>query len=214
MMAKPESQGNDEALERRLNLYLLGEAVEKLVRLQQVLTRQQVFVGAERKESEYAGVINPLLQVLDDQAERLNINSARIASFVRGETLDEEQQTALVGIIQTVINVVLTLHELLVLLPREAPEPQVFLVLEGCFGDEWQETSVIMTNALSSYEYRIEDVLEKLEDIGQHDLTQMRSLLKGFTRAGSVLAQAFVDRDNPLAWAVLAHEYGHALRRS
>jgi hypothetical protein len=36
-------------------------------------------------------------------------------------------------------------------------------------------------------------------------------MLKGFTRSGSVLAQAFVDRDNPLAWAVLAHEYGHAL---
>ena len=36
-------------------------------------------------------------------------------------------------------------------------------------------------------------------------------MLKRFTRRGSVLAQAFVDRDNPLAWPVLAHEYGHAL---
>jgi len=210
MMAKPESHDNNEALERRRVLYLLGEGVEKLVRLRQVLARQQVFVRAEHKESEYANVISPLLHVLADQAERLSINSDRIASFISGKS-SEEQRTALAGIIQTVINVVLTLHELLVLLPREAPEPQVFLVLQDCFKDEWRHTSVIMTNALSSYEYRIEDVLEKLEDIGQHELIHWRGLLKGFTRAGSVLAQAFVDRDNPLSWAVLAHEYGHAL---
>jgi hypothetical protein len=212
MKAKPETQENNDALERWRIIYLLAEAVEKLVRLQQVLVRQQVFVEADHKESGYAGVINPLLLVLSDQAERLSINAARIASFVRGEALGEEQRTALAGIIQTVINVVLTLHELLVLLPREAPEPQVFLMLRDCFKDKWQDdTSVIMTNALISYEYRIVDVLEKLEDIGQHELTQLRCLLKGVTRASSVLAQAFVDRDNPLAWAVLAHEYGHAL---
>jgi hypothetical protein len=192
-------------------LISLAEAVEKLVRLQQVLGRHRLFVDVRDKESGYAGVIDPLLVVLDGQAETLIRNSARISSLIRGEALGEEQRIALAGIVQAVINVVLTLHELLVLLPREAPEPQVFRVLRDCFTSEWRNTSVIMTNALSSYEYRIEDVLEKLEDIGQYELTRYKGLLKGFTRAGSVLAQAFVDRSNPLSWPVLAHEYGHAL---
>ncbi len=211
MTALPESQQDDDALDRLCVLFSLGEAVEKLVRLQQVLGRQRLFVDFRDRESGYAGVIDPLLHVLNEQAETLSRNSARIFSLIRGELSDEAQRIALAGIVQAVINVVLTLHELLVLLPRETPEPQVFRVLRGCFKDEWQNTSVIMTNTLSSYEYRIEDVLEKLEDIGQHELTRYRGLLKGFTRAGSVLAQAFVDRRNPLAWPVLAHEYGHAL---
>jgi hypothetical protein len=211
MTSIPEPRPDGSALERLRVLISLGEAVEKLVRLQQVLGRQRLFVDAREQESGYAGVIDPLLLVLNGQAETLGRNSARISSLIRGEALDEGQRIALAGIIQTVINVVLTLHELLVLLPREAPEPQVFRVLRDCFKDEWRNTSVIMTNALASYEYRIEDVLEKLEDIGQHELTRYKGLLKGFTRAGSVPAQAFVDRSNPLAWPVLAHEYGHAL---
>jgi hypothetical protein len=117
-------------------------------------------------------VIDPLLLVLSGQAETLARNSVRISTLLRGEALEEEQRIALAGIIQAVINVVLTLHELLVLLPREAPEPQVFRALRDCFGGEWRNTSVIMTNALSSYEYRIEDVLEKLEDIGQYEVTR------------------------------------------
>jgi hypothetical protein len=209
-MTKPESQEN-ETLERRRTLYLLGEAVEKLVRLRNILARQRTFVEAHHKRSEYAGVIDPLSSALEDQTVTLTRNSSRIASFLRMKPLDEKEEAALPGILQKVINVVLALHEVLILLPREAAEPQLFYMLRDCFKEEWQDTSVIMTNALTSYEYRIEDVLENLKDIGQHDLTHWKDLLKGFTRSGSVLAQAFVDRDNPLAWAVLAHEYGHAL---
>ena len=209
-MTKSESQSK-EALERRRVLYLLGTAVEKLLRLRAILARQRTFVEANNKQSEYSGVIAPLDGELEEQAEVLNRNSPRIASFLRNGPLDEKEKAALPGILQKVINVVLGLHEVLILLPRETVEPQVFQVLQDCFGEEWQHSSVIMTNALTSYEYRIEDVLENLKDLGQNELTHWKGLLKGFTRSGSVLAQAFVDRDNPLAWSVLAHEYGHAL---
>jgi hypothetical protein len=163
------------------------------------------------KKSEYAGVIDPLFSELEDQAAVLVRSSPRIASFLRNEPLGEVETAALPGILQKVIDVVFGLHEVLILLPREAAEPQVFHVLQDCFKGEWRDPSVIMTNALTSYEYRVEDILQNLEDLGQHGPKRWRRLLKGFTRAGSVLAQAFIDRDNPLAWAVLAHEYGHAL---
>jgi hypothetical protein len=50
-----------------------------LVRLQQVLGRQRLFVDARDKQSGsgYAGVIDPLLLVLTEQAETLGRNSAR-----------------------------------------------------------------------------------------------------------------------------------------
>jgi hypothetical protein len=210
MMAKPESQESNEALEHRRVLYLLGEAVEKLVRLRQVLARQRVFVEAGNEKPEYPSVIDPLSKALEKQSQRLAINSARIASFLRRQPLSEEERVALRGILQSVINVVLGFHEALILLPRETVEPQVFRVLRDCFKEEWKPTPVIMTNALTSYEYRIEDVLVNL-DIGQGELEEWTRLLRGFTRGGSILAQAFLDRDNPLAWAVLSHEYGHAL---
>jgi hypothetical protein len=209
MMENLDLSEDTEALERRWTLYLLGEAVEKLARLRRILTRQRRFVDVDTRE--YAGVIEPLFSQLEDQEERLVLNSARISSLLRKEFLDEAQLIALQTILKTVIAVVLSVHELLILLPREAVEPQVFLLLRECFGNAWRPTSVVMANALSSYEYRIDDLLDELEGIGQDQLKQWRAMLKGFTRSGSVLAQAFVDRDNPLAWAVLTHEYGHAL---
>jgi hypothetical protein len=207
MMEKPEPQENNEALERRRILYLLGEAVEKLVRLRQVLARQRIFVEAGREKLEFPSVIDPLDKAAEKQSETLTINSVRIASFLRKQPLREGEEAALPGILQSVINVVLGLHDALILLPRETVEPQVFRVLQDCFKEEWRPTPVVMTNALTSYEYRIDDVLDKL-DIGQRELEEWARLLKGFTRGGSILAQAFMDRANPL---VLSHEYGHAL---
>jgi hypothetical protein len=192
-------------------LFALGDAVEKLLRLRGILYRQRAFVEARGKRPEYAGVIDPLLGTLDEQIELLFINSDRIGRFLSNRPLDPVESAALPGILQKVIDVVLGLHELLILLPREAVEPQAFYLLKDCFESEWNDSSIVTTNALEAYEYRVEDVLQNLKDLGQHGVRRWRKLLRGFTSAGSVLAQAFIDRDNPLAWPALAHEYGHAL---
>jgi hypothetical protein len=144
MKEKLDPNEDSEALERRWTVYLLGEAVEKLARLRRILTRQRLFVDAGHKKSEYAGVIEPLFGQLEDQEGRLVLNSVRISSLLREESLDEAQRIALQAILQTVIDVVLSVHELLILLPREAAEPQVFLLLRECFGKAWRHTSVVM----------------------------------------------------------------------
>ena len=95
MMVKPESQENNEALERRRILYLLGEAVEKLVRLRQVLARQRIFVEAGNEKLEFPSVIDPLDKAVEEQSEILAINSARIASFLRKQPLREGEEAAL-----------------------------------------------------------------------------------------------------------------------
>src|ERR1017187_10749380 len=105
MMAKPELHEDNETLERRRVLYLLAQAVEKLYRLREILGRQRTFVEANRNQSEYAGVIDPLAGELEEQAEVLRRNSSRIASFLRNKPLDEQGKTALSGILQKVSGV-------------------------------------------------------------------------------------------------------------
>lgn len=210
-MSEPNNQLTSELLERRRILILIAEAVEKLLRVRRILNRQRAYVEARGKKSEYAGVIDPLLSALDERSRLLARNGPRIAAFLSGKRLDRNESTALPAILQTVIDVALGLHEVRILLPREAVEPQVFHMLRGSFKNVWNDSSIVTTNALEAYEYRVEDVLANLRDIGQHGLSRWRDLLKGFTPAGSVLAQAFIDKDNPLAWPALAHEYGHAI---
>ena len=47
--------------------------------------------------------------------------------------------------------------------------------------------------------------------MSQQELPDLKAALRGFKPGGSVLGLAFADRDNPLAWAILAHEYGHSI---
>jgi hypothetical protein len=74
--------------------------------------------------------------------------------------------------------------------------------LRNCFGSQLS-ASIVLTNLFTSYEYRFEDILARI-NVEQEE--------RGTLSQGSgVLCQAFADKDNPLAWAVLAHEYGHTL---
>ena len=173
-MPNSSTQGAHEVVRRRRVLFALGDAVEKLLRLRGILHRQRAFVEARGKKPEYAGVIDPLLGTLDEQIELLSVNSGRIGRFLWNKPLHPVENAALPGILQKVTDVVLGLHELLILLPREAVEPQAFYLLKDCFEDEWNESSIVATNALEAYEYRVEDVLQNLKDLGQHGVRRWR----------------------------------------
>src|SRR5437762_1570545 len=211
MSDKPKRRPASSGLERRRLLFLLAEALEKLSRLHRILERQRTLVEAEYKRSEYTNVIDTLVNVLASFTQLLTQNSRRIAAFLKSETPSETQAKIVYGVIRKVIDPVLKIHELLVLLPRETAEPQVFFMLGDCFGRKGRRlpASVILTNLLSSYEYRVEDVLRT--EMSQQELPDLKAALQGFKPGGSVLGLAFADRDNPLSWAVLAHEYGHAI---
>ena len=202
MSGKPAVRRVDSELERRRFLYVLGEALERVHRLRQVLRRQQVFVRAEHAQVQPTGGLDTLLGYLDSHRQNLLDNSHLIASLIRNKPLNDGEREAAKGAVDLLITGLLQVHELLLLLPREAAKPQASFLLRDCSGKDLK-LSIVLTNLLSAYEYRFEDVLEKV-NIEQ---TERGSLTQG----GSVLCQAFADKDNPLAWAVLAHEYGHAL---
>ena len=206
----PKHRRTSSDLERRRLLYLLSEALEKLSRLQRILERQRSFVEAEYRRSEYTDVIDTLVNALASFRSLLIQNRARIGSFLRNENPTEPQLKAVNGVVRKIVDPVLKIHELLVLLPRESAEPQVFFMLADCFRKRGRlPASVILTNLLSSYEYRVEDILRA--EMSQQELPDLKAALRGFKPGGSVLGLAFADRDNPLAWAILAHEYGHSI---
>ena len=126
----------DSELQRRRLVYLVGEAVEKISRMQRILDRQRVFADAEHKQLEYSGPINTLAGAIDKFRQELTSNSVRIASVLRDEELSNAELKALLGAVQKVLHGIHGIHELFLLLPREAPEPQVFFVLRDCFN--WQ----------------------------------------------------------------------------
>lgn len=212
MPGKPERKRSVSELQRRRLLFLLGEAVEKISRLHRILDRQRVYADAEHKTFEYSRPINTLADAVNQFKERLTSNSPRIIALLHRRFVPDLELKAFLETVQHVLHAIHGIHELLVLLPREAAEPQVFFVLRDCFKFQSQnpKAAVMLTNFMSSYEYRIEDLLRGM-DIYQSELSDLRHVLKRFDPGGSVVGLAFIDRDNPLAWTVLAHEYGHVL---
>ncbi|HEY6767944.1 MAG TPA: hypothetical protein VI386_24580 [Candidatus Sulfotelmatobacter sp.] len=202
MSGTPEARPVDSVLERRKLSYVLSEALERLVRLQQILTRQEVFIAGERVGGEPANALQKLRDRLQEDTKTFLANSDLIAAALRGAPLNRTQLDGITTALAILITGIRQVHELLVLLPREGARPQASFLLHDCFDRTDLKVSIVLTNSLSAYEYRFEDVMEV--NIHQDERGPL-------TQGGNVLCQAFGDRDSPLAWAVLAHEYGHAL---
>ena len=203
MSVTPEVRPVDPALERRRFLYVLSEALEKFSRLRRILKRQQVFIRAEHGEEMSVTAVDELIDYLEEHCEMFLGNSDRVAHLLRGKQLNEAEIKAVHRSLGILTVHTLQGHELLLLLPREAARPQASFLLKDCFGSKDLKASIVLTNLFSAYEYRFEDILEKVNVEQEERLT--------LTQGGNVLCQAFGDKDNPLAWAVLAHEYGHVL---
>jgi len=98
-----------------------------------------------------------------------------------------------------------TIHELLIYLPQQPAVPESVSTLVECFGDQYKATnpSVILGSLFNAAEYDfLEELRRRLPDLG----AIIPKSEKNF-----VLELALCDRQSPAAWAVLAHELGHAI---
>ena len=99
----------------------------------------------------------------------------------------------------------ITIHELLVYLPRKSAVRETFYTIEEPFGETYrqQEPSIILGSIFNAFEFDFLQVLKKrLPDLNQIILKKSRNV---------VLQLALCDRDSPLTWPILAHEMGHAI---
>jgi hypothetical protein len=205
-MADKNDEGSgpdDPNLKRRRLIYVLGEALDKSYRLREILKSQQIFITAQHQEPEPASAVDTLSSFLDRHSQTIFDSADLISLLFREIKLNEAQEAAILAAIQIFITSILQVHEMLLLLPRESAKPQAAFLLKDCFGCSDLGAAIVLTNFISAYEYRFEDILKQV-NVYQEER-------KALTQGGNVLCQAFADKDNPLAWAVLAHEYGHVI---
>jgi hypothetical protein len=124
-------------------------------------------------------------------------------------TLTPVEELALRSILRSTAGTFTALHELLLFLPRESIRRELRDYCLCLFGKEFDNTkiSLILTSLFNAFEYSLDDVMRFLEaDVFKFKIPDPKSL-----SFGTVMELAIVDRANPLAWAVLAHEFGHFL---
>jgi len=149
---------------------------------------------------------------LTETCGRTLSDNATLARKVFSSNPAEHEKTALLTILSAQIKLLYGIHERLVFLPREPVERETFSTLQDLFKSEWSEDpSVILTTIQNAYEYRFIDVLRDIE-IFEEKLAELSALLP-FDPQTSILELPFIDRQNPLSWPFLAHEFGHSIDR-
>jgi hypothetical protein len=184
----------------------LGETLDKLYRVDEILRRQRVFLDAVRTGVDSVNGVDALVDFLHTHREEFLASSDAIVRFLQRKPSNRAEKDGILAAISILVAGVMQVHDLLLLVPREAALPQASFALRDCFGSKYSKASIVLTNYYSAYEYRFEDILKKI-NIEQEERERLKQLKQG----GDVLCQAFADKDNALAWAVLAHEYGHTL---
>jgi hypothetical protein len=150
-----------------------------------ILKRQQIFIKAEHGEGRSATAVDELIDYMEEHCRMFLANSDRVALLLRGKPLNEAGTKAVIRGLGILIVHTLQVHELLLLLPREAARPQASFLLQDCFGPADLKVSIVLTNLFSAYEYRFEDILEKVNVEQEEHLA--------LTQGGNVLCQAFGD---------------------
>jgi len=95
-------------------------------------------------------------------------------------------------------------HELLTLLPRPEPSPEMFDVLRSAgFQGQSPHATIVLGPAFNAYEF---DFVKHIVEFLPHEL----ELRRKFAEAPFFLL-AICDHTSPTAWSILGHEIGHAV---
>jgi hypothetical protein len=125
------------------------------------------------------------------------------------DKLSDAEALAVRALLRSTAGTFSVLHELLLFLPRESIRAELTNFCECLFRKEFDSSklSLILTSLFNAFEYSLDDVMRFLEaDVFKFKIPDPKAL-----SFGNVMELAIVDRNNPLAWAVLAHEFGHFL---
>src|SRR5271165_2286048 len=184
---------------------LLAIPVETIARLEQTLLRHR----ATAPRSEYDAILGKMLEVCRDYKDHLFDHVALFRKALNGETVDEEDEATIQGVLGHAGVSFLKLHELLLFVPREAIPRELRSLCECLFREAFdiKKISVVLTSIFNAFEYSLDDVMYSLKIDVISDKVPDPSTLS----FGNVMELAIIDRDNPLSWVLLAHEFGHYL---
>ncbi len=124
-----------------------------------------------------------------------------------GQDLAPDEEIKVRLVLRNSAGTFLALHELALFLPRESVRREMISFCGSLFQKEFdlKRISVLLTSVFNAFEYSLDDVMKTLSiDVFRNKIPNPNDL-----PFGHVMELAWVDRDNPLSWAILAHEFGH-----
>jgi hypothetical protein len=182
---------------------LTAIAVESIVRLESSLSRQRVIA----KKPEYHAILEKMLEVCRGYKGVFFDHVGLFRSVLDGNPLSPIDELKIRQVLRHSAGAFLALHELALFLPRESIRHEMISYCQCLFRKEFNldKISIILTSVFNAFEYSLDDVMRTLSI----DVFKMKVPNPNDLPFGHVMELAVVDRDNPLAWAILAHEFGH-----
>lgn len=98
MPEKPEVQPVDPDQEHLRLLYVLGEALDELYRVDTILLRHQKFVAAAGVNSSSGSAVDTLVGFLGEHRATFLNSSDAVADFLRGRAINEGQTLGLLAV--------------------------------------------------------------------------------------------------------------------
>jgi hypothetical protein len=183
--------------------FLLSSSAENLIRLQSVLERRRVLGSAP----EFDAIILAMLDRCGRYRAYYLEHATIINKVLQNEPLNPVEEIALKILFRNCINTFFVLHELLLFLPRESIRKEMHYFCKELFRPQYDsaELSIILTSVYNAFEYSLDAAIRSL------DVVIMKVPDPKKLDFGHVMELAIIDRDNPLSWSVLAHEFGHYL---
>lgn len=183
--------------------FLLGTSAENLIRLESILRRRQELGSVP----EFDAIISAMLGHCDSYRGYYLQYAPTIRKVLSDIPISQIEELGLKTLFRNCINTFLVLHELLLFLPREPIRKEMHFFCAELFWPVYDisDLSVILTSVYNAFEYSLDAAIKSL-DVFIMKVPDPNKL--GF---GHVMELAIIDRDNPLSWPILAHEFGHYL---
>jgi hypothetical protein len=187
---------------------LTAVTIESLVRLESSLTRQSLI----SKKPEYHAILTKMLEVCRSYKKVFFDHVDLFRSALDGKPQSALDELKIRQVLRHSAGAFLALHELALFLPRESIRHEMISYCECLFRKEFNldRISIMLTSVFNAFEYSLDDVMRTLSI----DVFKMKVPNPDDLPFGHVMELAVVDRDNPLSWAILAHEFGHYIDHS
>ncbi len=182
------------------SLLLLRSSAELVDRISRL--KRHLDASGTATTEEHAQIVKTIRTPLDQILQLLAPTLAR--TFAR-KNADKQRLDVLHNHLARLSRWFTTIHELSVYLPTPPVARETMAVLHGAFGDHYKEQSPspLVGTIFNAFEFDFLQVVEQR-------LPDLRNIVTSAER-NVVLQLAVCDRESPAAWAVLAHEMGHAI---
>jgi hypothetical protein len=191
---------------------LAATPIEYLIRLERAVHQSSTWSSG----TEYQAIRGKIIELCEACNKKLFEQAALFRRIYATDANNQEEQRltdaedlAVRALLRSTAGTFTVLHELLLFLPRESIRPELRDYCECLFRQEYDSAklSLILTSLFNAFEYSLDDLMRFLQaDVFKFKIPDPQGL-----SFGNVMELAIVDRSNPLAWAVLAHEFGHFL---